>query len=333
MQYQAFVVNRNADGSVSQNWETRTAPALPANWLRIRVQYSSLNYKDALAATGHAGVARRLPLVPGIDAAGVVVESNCPRYAAGDPVLVFHAQFGTECDGGFAELVTVPDDWVYPLPAGLTALDAMTIGTGGFTAAQCVDAILKFGIKPTDGEVVVSGASGGVGIFAVILLAKLGFQVVASSGKPDRAAWLKSMGAHQVVDRESLQGDLSKPLLSARWAAAVDTVGGWCLSTILRQTKPHHCVTACGLVGGAEIPMTVYPFILRGVALLGIDTATIDPAYRAELWQRLATSWRLEGLERVRVLVGRQQLAAEVQRILSGGVAGRVVVAIAESQA
>lgn len=332
MEYQALVVRRTESGAVSRTWETRSTVDLPTNHLRIRIQYSSLNYKDALAASGHPGVARQLPLVPGIDAAGQVIESSCSRFAVGDPVLVFHADFGTAVDGGYAELVTVPEEWVYPLPQGISPLDAMTIGTGGFTAAQSVDAILKHGITPADGEVVVSGATGGVGVFAVMLFSRLGFQVVASTGKPERAQWLRELGAAQIVDRQTLLGDLKKPLLSARWAAAVDTVGGQCLSTLLRSTQPHHCVTACGLVGGADIPVTVYPFILRGITLYGIDTATISPQYRGEIWQRLAGEWRLDHLNRVRVLIHRDQLENQIQTILAGGVAGRVVVALNSAQ-
>lgn len=331
-QYQALVAQRLADGSVGLDWQTRLVEPLPSGYVRVRVTYSSINYKDALACTGHPGVARRLPLVPGIDAVGVVIESTTARFRVGEAVMVFHAQFGTEVDGGYSELIAVPEGWVYPLPEALSPIDAMTIGTGGFTAAQSVDAILRHGVRPEAGEVVVSGATGGVGIFAVMLLAKLGFTVVASSGKPDRVGWLHALGAQTVIDRDALRDDPSKPLLSARWAAAVDTVGGVCLSTILRSTKPHHCVTACGLVGGADVPLTVYPFILRGVALYGIDTATISPDYRSELWQRLSTTWRFTESEllQVRQVITRNQLQEQVQRILAGGVAGRVVVSIAE---
>ncbi len=242
----------------------------------VRIEYSALNYKDALASTGHPGVARRMPLVPGIDAAGVVANSEDPRFAVGDEVLIASAPFGTSEHGGWSGYANVPGDWVYKLPAGFSCLEAVTWGTAGFTAAQSVERIVHMGIQPEHGPVLVTGATGGVGIFAVKLLNNLGYQVVASTGKLDKQDWLNEHGASQVVPREQLDDTSSTPLLKGQWAAAVDTVGGNTLATVLRSAQSHACVTACGLVAGHDLPLTVYPFILRGVSLCGIDSAGIS---------------------------------------------------------
>ncbi|HMP80057.1 MAG TPA: zinc-binding dehydrogenase, partial [Pirellulaceae bacterium] len=226
----------------------------------------------------------------------------------------------------FAEYAAVPDEWLVPLPDGLSAFEAAAIGTAGYTAAQCCQALLAHGVTPSSGPIVVSGATGGVGIFAVKLLRHLGYQVVASSGKPDRRDWLISHGADEVISREALQDTSAKPMLSVKWGGAVDTVGGLCLSTILRQTRPRGCVAACGLVGGAELPMTVYPFILRGVVLAGIDSAGVTNAERRQLWQRMASDWKFTGLTDITRLIGLPDLPTELENIRAGRVAGRVVV-------
>jgi putative YhdH/YhfP family quinone oxidoreductase len=326
LKYRCLVAEKDAQGNVTAAIAERTLGEPVQGEVVVRIAYSSLNYKDALAATGHPGVARRLPLVPGIDAAGSIAVSKSDRFQVGDEVLVFHAQFGTERDGGYAEYAIVPEDWVFKLPRGLSLLEAMSIGTGGFTAAQCIDELLRHQITPDRGEVVVSGSTGGVGIYAVKLLARLGYQVVAATGKAHLVDWLKQHGAKEVITRADLDDHSNRPLLSARWAGAVDTVGGNTLASILRATRPYGCVTACGLVGGADLPLTVYPFILRGVTLQGVDTAGITTAYRAELWQRLANDWRLNDLEKLSYVVPLDGLTEEIARILRGEIAGRVVV-------
>jgi putative YhdH/YhfP family quinone oxidoreductase len=293
------------------------------------VAYSSLNYKDALAAEAHAGVVRKLPHVPGIDAAGTVVESSDSRYLAGDSVVVTGNELGAGHWGGWAEFIRVPAAWVVPLPAGLSANEAMILGTAGFTAAQCVQAILVNGVTPSDGDMVVTGATGGVGCLAVKLLAKLGFSVIAVTGKAHLEHRLREWGAARVIGRGEVLNKSDRPMLSARWAGAVDTVGGQTLTTILRETKPYGVVAACGLVGGADLPLTVHPFILRGVTLAGIGSAMLPYDRRVEIWRKLSQEWRLEGLEELATTVGLADVEQYVQRILKGEIVGRTVVDVA----
>lgn len=316
--------------SVHQTELARPLEQESGEQVQIAIRWSSLNYKDALALHGHPGVAKQLPLIPGIDAAGVVLHSDSDRFQPGDEVLVFHARLGTERHGAYAEQLFVPADWVYPLPSGLTLREAMILGTAGFTAAQCVQELLRHDIQPGSGEIVVSGATGGVGIFAVKLLSQLGFEVVASTGKADRTDWLKEQGAREVLDRAALHDTSGRPLLGSRWAGAVDTVGGETLATILRATRGFGCVTACGLAASDRLEMTVYPFILRGITLQGVDTANIPTARRAGLWDRLAGPWKPTGLEELATEVDLNGLPAEAERILAGQVAGRVIVRVGD---
>ena len=299
---------------------------LPAGEVVIETRYSSLNYKDALAATGHPGVARQLPHVPGIDAAGVVVFSMVPQIQLGDEVMVFHANMGTSVFGGYSQYIRVPADWVYHLPDGMSMRQAMAYGTAGFTAAQSVLELIRHDVKPDSGEVVVTGATGGVGTFAVAMLAKLEYPVVAVSGKPERADWLKSLGAKQVLSRADMNDQSSRPLLKARWAGAVDTVGGNTLATVLRSAALHACVTACGLVGGVDLPMTVHPFILRGITLQGIDSSNINHETRARIWHKLATELALVNVDDLVREVSLVDLEAAIVDILAGKIAGRIVV-------
>lgn len=294
--------------------------------VRIQLKYSSLNYKDALAIQGHPGVAKRLPLIPGIDGAGVVAGTTGTRFQVGDEVMIFHAQFGTEHHGAYSELAYVPESWVYALPTGMSLRQAMALGTGGFTAAQCVDELHRHQLTPDLGEIVVSGATGGVGIFAVKLLSKLGYRVVASTGKSERTDWLLANGASEVISREELHDRSDRPLLKSRWAGAVDTVGGQTLATIIRGTKSFGCVTACGLVGGTQLDVTVYPFILRGVTLQGIDTANITYERRAAIWEKLGGPWRLDSLDALITEVDLDGLLTAANQISAGQIAGRIVV-------
>jgi acrylyl-CoA reductase (NADPH) len=266
--------------------------------------------------------------VPGVDAAGTVAESGSPKFQPGQQVLVTGYGLGDERWGGYAAVIRVPAEWVVPLPAGLSLRESMIYGTAGFTAAQCLDALLHNGIEPERGEVVVTGATGGVGSLAVGLLAKAGFKVVAVTGKGDAAEYLKRLGATRIAARDEVDDQGGKPLLAARWAGAVDTVGGNMLATILRQTQLGGCVTACGLVAGTDLALTVYPFILRGVTLAGIDSAHCPMPKRQSLWQRLATDWKLDALDQIAREVPLSDINGPIQEILHGRIMGRVVVQV-----
>jgi putative YhdH/YhfP family quinone oxidoreductase len=320
------MVRKDNFGTVAAAVELIALNDLPADEVLIEVAYSSLNYKDAMAAEGHPGVVRKFPHVPGIDCAGTVVESQSKQYKPGDAVLITGYDLGAGHWGGFSKYVRVPAEWIVPLPAGLTQREAMIYGTAGFTAAQCVTAIVERGIEPERGEIVVTGATGGVGSLAVAILAKLGFQVAAVSGKADRHDWLRELGATTILDRGDVLDDSDRPMLSERWAAAVDTVGGDTLATLLRATKYRGVVAACGLVGGDAISMSVYPFLLRGVTLAGIDSAKCPRPQRLEMWQKLSGPWRVDNLDRIASDATLDELPEKVRQILHGGIVGRTVV-------
>jgi acrylyl-CoA reductase (NADPH) len=321
-----YLVRRDADGRVTSRAETITQDDLPAGDVLIRVAYSSLNYKDALACQGHPGVVRAFPHIPGIDCAGTVIESAAEEFRPGDEVLVTGYELGAGHWGGFAAQVRVPAEWVVPLPPGLSPRDAMIYGTAGFTAAQSVTAIVERGIEPDRGPVVVTGATGGVGSLAVAMLAKLGYDVAAVTGKRERHEWLRRLGANRVLDREEVYDESDRPLLASQWAAAVDTVGGQTLATLLRCLQHRGCVAACGLVGGAELHTTVYPFILRGVTLAGIDSAKCPRPQRLEMWHKLADAWCIDRLNELADEITLDNLPDRVQKILNGQLVGRTIV-------
>jgi putative YhdH/YhfP family quinone oxidoreductase len=326
--FRCYLVTKDAAGNVAGQIARRRLEELPAGEVLIRVAYSSLNYKDALAATGHPGVSRVFPHIPGVDAAGVVVYSAVNEFSEGDPVLVTGFDMGANRWGGYAEYVRVPHDWVVPLPFPLSLRDSMSLGTAGLTAAMAVDALRKHGVAPESGEVVVTGASGGVGSIAVALLAKLGYQVAAVTGKASAHDYLKKLGARQILDRQAVDDTSGKPLLSGRWAGAVDTVGGNILGTVIRATRLAGCVAACGMAGGTDLPATVFPFILRGVTLAGIEAAWVPTPIRSEIWDRLAVQWKLDNLDAIAQTVELEQLARKMPEILAGRITGRVVVRI-----
>jgi acrylyl-CoA reductase (NADPH) len=323
-----FLVNKQ-NGQVTGRVATVDFADLPPGDVVIRVAWSSLNYKDALAATGHAGVAKKLPHVPGIDAAGEVVESSAAEFRTGDQVIVTGYELGAGRWGGYCELIRVPAEWIVPLPAGLTLRESMIFGTAGFTAARSLDALELHGVVPASGEVVVTGASGGVGSLAVAILARNGYSVAAVSGKPEAHDLLRELGAASVLGRDDVRDTSGKPLLAGRWAGAVDTVGGDMLATLLASTQQHGCVTACGLVGGADLHTTVYPFILRGVALAGIDSALCPMDRRRAIWNKLAAAWKPAGLEKLAHEISLDELPASIERILSGRMVGRTIVRVA----
>jgi acrylyl-CoA reductase (NADPH) len=291
----------------------------------VDVDWSSVNYKDHLASTEKGRVARISPLVPGIDLAGTVHASDAEGIAAGDAVLVHGYDLGVSHHGGYAQVARVPSGWVVPLPPGLSAREAMTVGTAGYTAALSVLALLDHGLAPGAGTVLVTGATGGVGSMAVAMLAGLGFDVAASTGKADAEPFLRALGATEIIDREELT-DVGKPLQSIRWAGAVDAVGGPTLAHVLATLAPGTAVAASGNVGGADLPTTVLPFILRGVTLFGIDSAGTPLDRRREVWSRIATDLKPAGLASMEQVVDLAHLEDALDEIGRGGVTGRYVV-------
>jgi acrylyl-CoA reductase (NADPH) len=320
--YRVELDGEHAKGSVQQVGQD----VLPPHPVTVRVAYSSLNYKDALSATGHKGVTRNYPHTPGIDAAGTVVASDDSRITPGDEVIVTSYDLGMNTPGGFGQLIRVPADWVVPLPEGLTLRDAMILGTAGFTAALAVDALERHDLRSDAGPVVVTGASGGVGSLAVALLAKLGYEVTASTGSQGAHGMLKALGATHIISRQELSEPSKRPLLTPRWAGAVDTVGGHTLEQIIKTLEHGGSVAACGLVGGVELSLTVYPFILRGANLLGVDSAECPVPRRRALWRKLANEWKLGGLERITTEVELDGLDKVIKAILTGQTQGRVLV-------
>jgi acrylyl-CoA reductase (NADPH) len=324
------------DALIADHAEDGRAPAvgqlaledLPEGDVLVEVEYSSVNYKDALAARADGQVARISPIVPGIDLAGTIVEG--PRAAApGTAVLAHGYEIGVARHGGFARYARVPAEWVVPLPGGFSARDAMTIGTAGFTAALSVVALADHGVKPGDGPVLVTGATGGVGSTAVSILSRLGYEVHASTGKADAADWLRELGATEIVARAELAAESKRPLDRQRWAGAVDSVGGTTLAGVLRSVRYGGAVAASGLTGGPGLATTVLPFILRSVALLGIDSVEVPIERRREIWGRLADDLRPDVERLAADAVPLAGVPEVLERIRAGGMRGRTLVALA----
>lgn len=284
--FKAFRTNEN-HGRYESGVTTLALEALPEQDVVVRVLYSGINYKDYLSSRGNKGVTKKYPHTPGIDAAGVVVSDRTNRFRAGEEVVVMGYDLGMNTDGGFAEYIAVPAEWVLPKPAMFSLKETMQIGTSGFTAALGISKMLQMGCLPENGPVVVSGATGGVGVFAVQMLSRLNFEVWAVTGKQDQAPLLMELGAEKVLDRAEIMAPAEKPLLRPRWAAAFDTVGGDTLVSLLKQCKKSGSVATCGNVGGLELQMTVLPFILNGINLLGINAADTPMAEREKVWALL----------------------------------------------
>jgi acrylyl-CoA reductase (NADPH) len=298
---------------------------LPEGDVTVRVEWSTLNYKDGLAITGKAPVVRRFPLVPGIDFAGTVIESSNAAWKIGDKVILNGWGVGETHCGGLAQKARVKGEWLVPLPATFSARQAMAIGTAGYTAMLCVLALEKHGIKPEDGEILVTGANGGVGSVAIALLAQLGYKVVASTGRPAEAEHLKALGASEVIDRAELSAP-GKPIGKERWAGVVDTVGSHTLANACATTKYRGAVAACGLAGGMDFPATVAPFILRGVTLYGIDSVMAPLAVRLEAWERLGRDLDMTKLDAIAREISLEEALIVAGELLAGKVRGRVVV-------
>ena len=305
--------------------QTIDEAVLPAGDVTVQVEWSTLNYKDALAITGKSPVVRRFPMVPGIDFAGTVLESTNAAWQAGDKVILNGWGVGETHCGGLAEIARVKGEWLLAVPNSFTTRQAMAIGTAGYTAMLCVLALEKHGIEPTDGEILVTGANGGVGSVAVALLAKLGYTVVASTGRSAEADYLKALGASPVIDRSELSAP-GKPIGKERWAGVIDSVGSHTLANACATTQYRGAVAACGLAGGMDFPATVAPFILRGVTLYGIDSVMAPLKVRQEAWQRLTRDLDITRLEAITREIGLSQAIAVATELLDGKVRGRVVV-------
>ncbi|MEC7955642.1 MAG: YhdH/YhfP family quinone oxidoreductase [Pseudomonadota bacterium] len=324
MAFRAFRVEKNDSGFVRSVIE-RDVEDLPEGEVLIDVQYSSLNYKDALSATGNPGVTRAFPHTPGIDAAGSVLASTDTRFAEGDAVVVIGFDLGMGTSGGFAERIRVPANWVVKLPEGLTARESMLIGTAGFTAAECVQKLEQAGMTPDSGPILVTGATGGVGSVAVKLLATLGYEVAAVTGKPEQHDWLRSLGASEFLTREAAAEGAEKPLLAERWGGVVDTVGGDILFNGVKSLRYGCSLAACGLVAAPQFGASVLPFILRHVNLLGIDSVQLPLPQKTQIWSRLATDWKLD-LSELEETLSLHDLSAAIDRILAGQMVGRGLV-------
>lgn len=321
--FKAMVVSETAENTFPREIRERAIDDLPAGELIVEVKYSSLNYKDALSATGNKGVTRKYPHTPGIDAAGVVVDSTTRAFGVGDEVTVTGFDLGMNTAGGFGQYISVPALWATKLPQGLSLRDSMGYGTAGLTAALCIIRLMASGLAKESGEVLVTGATGGVGSIAVAILAKLGFHVVAATGKSAEHDFLKSLGARAIISREEANDTSGRLLQKPRWAGTVDTVGGNILATAIKTTKYGGLVAACGNAMSPELNVSVYPFILRGVSLLGVDSVEIPMRARQMAWSKLAGEWNID-LSKIVTEVSLEELNPKIDEILKGEIRGRV---------
>lgn len=324
IQYKAFVVEEH-DGKFIQSIQTLSTDDLPIGDVLIRVHYSSINYKDALSATGNKGVTKKYPHTPGIDVAGVVESSESEQFRVGDKVIVTGYDLGMNTSGGFGQYIRVPAEWVIKLPAGLTMKESMIIGTAGFTAGISLSRLSEL-VKPADGKIIVSGATGGVGSVALSLLSKLGYQTVAISGKESESVFLYNLGASEIIQRVKFQEVESRPMLSAQYAGAIDTVGGPILENILKTLKPLGAVTTCGSISSTQLNMTVFPFILRGITLIGVSAQNYPTTFRQSLWSKLANEWKPDNLLELYTEITLDDIKTTVDLILDGKLKGRTIV-------
>ena len=322
--YNAMVVEELA-GEFKLTTQQLSINNLPEGDVLIRVHYSSLNFKDALSATGNKGVTKSYPHTPGIDAAGIVVNSLNEEFKVGDEVIVTGFDLGMNTAGGFGQYIRVPSAWVVKLPAGLSMKESMIIGTAGFTAGISVLRLSEL-VKPGDGKILVSGATGGVGSIALSLLSKIGYRVVAVTGKENESDFLKNSGASEIIQRDTFLTPDNRPLLSARFAGAIDTVGGTVLENILKTLMPLGAVTTCGSVSSTQLNTTVFPFILRGNTLIGISAQNYPLSLRKELWIRLATDWKPSNLSEIVHEIRFDEIKSNIDLILAGKLKGRTII-------
>lgn len=322
--FRALVVEEK-DGIFFREVKFLTKADLPEGELLFNVKYSSLNYKDTLSATGNKGVTRNYPHVPGIDAAGIVVESSVSHLKPGQEVIVTGYDLGMNTFGGFSEYVRVPAHWCTELPPGLSLKESMMFGTAGLTAGLSINKLIDHGIKPDSGSILVTGATGGVGSLSVAILAKLGYKVAASTGK-DQSYFLKELGADRILSREEVNEISNRALLKELWAGVIDTVGGLTLSNALKTTKYGMAVTCCGQVSSPELSTTVFPFILRGITLYGIDSVYSPEPTRKTIWNNLASSWKPACLPLMVNFCKLEELSDNIEKMISGQIVGRIVV-------
>ncbi|MCC5848203.1 MAG: YhdH/YhfP family quinone oxidoreductase [Verrucomicrobia bacterium] len=327
MSFTALLVTETAPKQFTHALARREISDLPEHDTLIRVQWSSLNYKDALSFSGNKGITRNYPHTPGVDAAGVIEDS--PAFEKGAEVIVVGFDLGMNTPGGLAEYIRVPSEWVIPKPQGLSLRECMILGTAGFTAAQCLYRLQQNGLRPESGQVVVTGATGGVGSVAIALLSKAGFNVVASSRNPEQATWLLDVGAIRIVDADELTEDAGKPLLKGRWAGAVETVGGKTLEVLTRSMQHRGIITCCGMITGSELHTNVFPFILRGLSLIGIDSAECPMPMKKEIWHKLSTDWKPDVLDLIALEIPLSDAADALGNMIRGHTRGRTVVRIA----
>ena len=323
MKYKALVTiedNKTFNNSV----KVKSLDFLPDNNTLIKVKYSSLNYKDALSASGNKGVTRSYPHTPGIDAAGIIEETSSKKFKKGDEVIVTGYDMGMNTFGGFGEFIKVPEEWIIKKPSNLSLSESMAFGTAGLTAGLCLRKLLQHGLKPDDGKVFVSGVTGGVGIISLMLFSKLGFEVTAITGKMNEKDFLIDLGANEVIDRNDLDVDLVSPLQKPIYSGGIDAVGGKILSNLICSTSQRAAIACCGMVGGLSLDTSIFPFILRGLSLFGIDSAESLLEVKEEVWKSFSSDWKLENIDQNIKNISLDELPTEIEKILKGKQIGRV---------
>lgn len=328
--FKAFVVNKTSD-TFTAGLQDLTPNDLPTGEVLVKVAYSSVNYKDGLASIPDGKIVRSYPFVPGIDMSGTVVESSASRFKAGDEIIATSYEIGVSHYGGFSEYARLKAEWIVPLPQGLTLKEAMALGTAGFTAALSIHQLQKNGLTPANGPVLITGATGGVGSIAISILKKLGYTVAASTGKAEAHEYLKSLGVSDILGRDETSAESNRPMEKERWAGSIDTVGGSTLAYLLRSTKLSGSVASCGNTGGPNVAITVFPFILRGINLLGIDSANCPMELRRQLWQQLAGEYKPDRLlDSIGKEGSLEELPQVLATILKGGIRGRTIIRVAQ---
>lgn len=324
--FKALIISENSEKQYSRTITQRQISDLPVGEILIKVHYSSLNFKDALSSIGNKGVTRNYPHTLGIDAAGVIEKSDSPNFKVGEEVIVTSYDLGMNTSGGLAEYISVPANWVVRLPVGMSIREAMIHGTAGFTAGMCINALINNGLTPEKGKVLVTGSTGAVGTMAVAILNKLGFEATALTGKPEAHAWLKQVGASEIIARETMNDTSGRPMLKSIYAGVIDTVGGNILATALKSLTYGGAVAACGLVNSPELHTSVFPFILRGNTLFGIDSAECPMPLRQEIWQKLANEYKPENLESLAHEITLEKVPAQLDAMLKGESLGKSLV-------